>query len=192
MTHEQFKAGRLKAGFTQVQAAARLGLSQPYLSQLEKGERPVTAELARSAAALYRLPATALPVSEIAPQGATANPDQLARQLAGLGYPGFAHLRPQKANPANVILEALLLKDLEVRLAEALPWVLLTYPDLNWPWLVGHAKLQDVQNRQRIGEHRQSNRSRIDRRAAVLSPSPDEREVLLIELSQLGDREPGG
>jgi transcriptional regulator with XRE-family HTH domain len=147
MTNEQFKAGRLKAGFTQVQAAARLGLSQPYLSQLEKGERPVTAELARSAAALYRLRATALPVSEIAPQGATANPDQLARQFAGLGYPGFAHLRPRKANPANVILEALLLNDLEVRLAEALPWVLLTYPDLNWPWLVGQAKLQDVQNR---------------------------------------------
>ena len=37
--------------------------------------------------------------------------------------------------------------DLETRLTEALPWVLLTYPELDWDWLVRHAKLQDVQNR---------------------------------------------
>jgi hypothetical protein len=56
-------------------------------------------------------------------------------------------LRPLKANPAAVVLEALLKKDLEARLAEALPWVLLKYPDLDWPWLVRHTKLQDAQNR---------------------------------------------
>lgn len=145
MKNEQLKAGRLKAGLTQVQAARRLGVSQPYLSQLEKGERSVTAELARSAAALYRLPATALPMPETAPEG--ADPDRLARQLAGLGYPGFAHLRSRKANPAVVVLEALVQKNLDVRLAEALPWVLLTYPDLDWSWLVRQAKLQDAQNR---------------------------------------------
>lgn len=125
----------------------RLGVSQPYLSQLEKGQRPITAELARSAAAVYRLPATVLPVPETAPEGAAGNPHLLPRQLSGLGYPGFAHLRPRKANPAVVVLEALLQKDLEVRLAEALPWVLLTYPDLDWSWLVHHAKLHDAQNR---------------------------------------------
>jgi hypothetical protein len=81
------------------------------------------------------------------PEGAAADAGQLARQLSGLGYPGFAHLRPRKANPAAVVLEALLQKNLEVRLAEALPWVLLTYPDLDWSWLVRHAKLHDVQNR---------------------------------------------
>jgi hypothetical protein len=32
----------------------------------------------------------------------------LARQLSGLGYPGFVHLRPRKANPAAVVLAALL------------------------------------------------------------------------------------
>jgi len=52
MTNEQFKAGRLRAGLTQKQAAAALAVSQPYLSQLETGHRPVTPELARSAAAL--------------------------------------------------------------------------------------------------------------------------------------------
>ena len=147
MTNEQFKGGRLKAGLTQKRAAVRLGVSQPYLSQLEKGQRPITADLARAAAALYRLSATALPIPETAPEGAAANPDKLARQLSGLGYPGFAHLAALKANPAAVVLEALLQKDLEVRFAEALPWVLLTYPDLDWSWLVRHAKLQDAQNR---------------------------------------------
>jgi hypothetical protein len=71
----------------------------------------------------------------------------LARQLAGLGYPGFAHLRGRKANPAAVLLEALVQEDLEVRLAEALPWVVLTYPDMDWPWLIREVKLRDVQNR---------------------------------------------
>ena len=145
MTSERLRAGRLKAGLTQVQAARRLGVSQPYLSQLEKGERPVTAELARSAATLYRLSATALPMPESTPEG--TDPERLARQLAGLGYPGFAHLRSLKTNPAAIVLECLLQTDLEVRLAEALPWVLLTYPDMDWSWLVRHAKLHDVQNR---------------------------------------------
>jgi hypothetical protein len=56
-------------------------------------------------------------------------------------------LRRCKANPAAVVLEALLQKNLEARLAEALPWVLLRYPDLDWPWLVRHTKLHDAQNR---------------------------------------------
>ena len=132
---------------TQKRAAAALGLSQPYLSQLEMGQRPVTPELARAAATLYRLPATALPMPEVPPEGGAADPGRLARQLSGLGYPGFGHLRPRKANPAVVVLEALLQDDLETRLAEALPWILLTYPDLDWDWLVHHAKLRDGQNR---------------------------------------------
>ena len=147
MTSERLKAGRLNAGLTQVQAARRLGVSQPYLSQLEKGERPVRAELARAAATLYRLPATALPIPESTPVADGADPQRLARQLAGLGYPGFAHLRSIKANPAAVVLECLLQRDLEVRLVEALPWVLLAYPDMDWSWLVRQAKLRDAQNR---------------------------------------------
>ena len=147
MTSERLKSGRLNAGLTQVQAARRLGVSQPYLSQLEKGARPVWAALARAAATLYRLPATALPMPESTPIADGSDPERLARQLAGLGYPGFAHLRSIKANPAAVLLESLLQRDLEVRLVEALPWVLLAYPDLDWSWLVRQAKLRDAQNR---------------------------------------------
>ncbi len=147
MTYEELKAGRLNAALTQIQAARRLGVSQPYLSQLEKGERPITWELARSAAALYQLSATALPIPMSVPQRVAVDPATLARQLAGLGYPGFAHLRHVKANPAAVLLEALIQENLEVRLAEALPWVVLTYPDMDWPWLIREVKLRDVQNR---------------------------------------------
>jgi transcriptional regulator with XRE-family HTH domain len=147
MQYEHLKEGRLKVRLTQKQAAQRLGVSQPYLSQLEKGERPVTAELALSATALYRLPATALPLPKTLVEDPKADDASLARQLSGLGYPGFTHLRSRKANPAAVLLSALLRKDLETRLAEALPWVLSTYPDLDWPWLIRHAKLRDVQNR---------------------------------------------
>lgn len=147
MTNEQLKAARSRAGLTQKQAAAALGVSQPYLSQLEMGQRPVTPALARTAATVYRLPPTALPMPEPPSEAEVADAAQLARQLSGLGYPGFAHLRPRKANPAAVVLEAVLQKDLETRLTEALPWVLLKYPDLDWSWLVRHSKLQDVQNR---------------------------------------------
>ncbi len=85
---------------------------------------------------------------ETASAGTAADPAKLARWFASLGYPGFAHLRTHtKANPAAVVLEALLQPDLEVRLSEALPWVLLTYPDLDWRWLVDHSKRHDVQNR---------------------------------------------
>lgn len=142
----QLKAGRVKAGLTQMEAARRLGVSQPYLSQLEKGERPVTPELARLAVAVYRLPATALPIPENG-AGEAIEPGLLARQLAGLGYPGFSHLRPRKANPAAVVLAALAENDLETRLAEALPWVLLSYPELDWSWLTSQVKLRDAQNR---------------------------------------------
>lgn len=147
MTHAQLKGGRLRVGLRQVEAARRLGLSQPYLSQLEKGARPVTNELARAAAALYRLPPTALPVCGTSLKVQRPDPNKLARQLAALGYPGFSHLRAIPANPAVVLLHALVQKDLEVRLSEALPWVVLKYPDLDWDWLLREAKLHDLQNR---------------------------------------------
>jgi len=147
MTYQEFKAGRANAALTQLQAAPRLRISQPYLSQLENGTRPVTTALARRAASLYRLPATALPL----PSSPTKEVDasRLAHQLANLGYPGFAHLRSgkYKANPAMVVLDALLQKNLETRIAEALPWVVATYSNLRWDWLVQQAKLNDIQNR---------------------------------------------
>jgi transcriptional regulator with XRE-family HTH domain len=147
MTYQELKAGRVKAALTQLQAAPRLRVSQSYLSQLENGTRPVTTSLARRAASVYRLSATALPLPSSPTKKVDAN--KLAHQLASLGYPGFAHLRSgsYKANPAMVILDALSQRNLETRLSEALPWVVGTYPNLRWDWLVQQAKLNDLQNR---------------------------------------------
>ena len=147
MTHQELKAGRVGAALTQLQAAQRLRVSQPYLSQLENGTRLVTAALARRAASAYRLAATALPLPSSPSKNVDAN--KLAHQLASLGYPGFAHLRSRsyRTNPAVVVLDALSQKNLETRFSEALPWVVATYPNLQWDWLVQQAKLNDAQNR---------------------------------------------
>jgi len=72
----------------------------------------------------------------------------LQRQLAALGYPGFEHVRSKTlSNPADVVLGAIIKRDLDTRLVEALPWVLSTFTDLNWEWLRDGAKLQNAQNR---------------------------------------------
>jgi hypothetical protein len=95
---------------------------------------------------VYSLPPTVLPVHEVR-ENVTA--DFLAHELALLGYPGFAYLRAHgpKRNPAEVLLAALAQDHLEARLAEALPWLLLRYWDVNQTWLVEQAKLHDLQNR---------------------------------------------
>ena len=147
MNHQQFKAGRQQARLTQQEAAKRLRTSQPYLSQLEKGLRPVTPELARRATKVYGLPSTHLPIPKEVSVSEAMDPAKVSRQLAGLGYPGFAHLRAERTNPAVLMLQALVQPDLEVRLTEALPWVLCTYPDLEWSWLADQVKLKDAQNR---------------------------------------------
>ncbi len=144
MTAEQWQTGREQAGLTQVAAARSLEVSQPYLSQLETGLRVASAELARRAAKLYALPPTVLPLAE----PGDVLPDDLQRKLASLGYPGFEHVRFRVvSNPAAVVLGAVAKRDLDSRLVEALPWVLATYPDLNWEWLRDHARLRNAQNR---------------------------------------------
>jgi transcriptional regulator with XRE-family HTH domain len=147
MTAEQWKAGRETARLTQLEAAQALKVSQPYLSQLESGLRVASAKLARKAAKLYRLSPTALPLPEpLEVQG--ASPDDLQRKLASLGYPGFEHVRSKVvSNPAEVVLNAVVNRNLDTRLVEALPWVLSTYTDLNWEWLRDRAKLNNAQNR---------------------------------------------
>jgi hypothetical protein len=77
-------------------------------------------------------------------------PDTLAQDLAALGYPGFSYLRPQHGmpkNPGEVLLAALMKDELEPRIVEALPWLVLVYADLDWQWAVREARLHDLQNR---------------------------------------------
>jgi transcriptional regulator with XRE-family HTH domain len=148
MTATDWKKGREQAGLTQVTAARSLKVSQPYLSQLEKGLRLPSGELVLKATRLYDLPPTALPLPEAFVTQEVSS-DNLERKLAALGYPGFEHVRSKMAatNPAEVVLEAVVAPDLDTRLVEALPWVLSTYTNLNWDWLRDRAKLTNAQNR---------------------------------------------
>ena len=142
--------GRLAQGLSQVRAAARLRVSQSYLAMLESGGRRLTPELARRAMKAYDLPPTALPPSALGSSRRRVTAEGLASDLAALGYPGFAYLRPRKwqpKNPGEVLLTALAQEDLESRLVEALPWLVLRFWPLDQEWLVREAKLLDVQNR---------------------------------------------
>ncbi|HLX45403.1 MAG TPA: helix-turn-helix transcriptional regulator [Bryobacteraceae bacterium] len=144
MTGSQMLEGRLRLRWTQQVAARKLGVSQPYLSLLESGTRQVTDQLAEKAAELYGTLPTTLPLAE----NPASNPEMLVEDLAALEYPGFSHVRArQKRNPAAVLFAALRQNDLDSRVVEALPWVLLRYPALDWNWLVDRAKLNNLQNR---------------------------------------------
>ena len=150
MREPDLRQGRKAAQLTQMEAAGKLGVSQPYLSLLENGNRKVSAKLARKAVTLYRLSPVVLRFTMKATSAKRpAVPAQtMAEELSALGYPGFSHVRSRrKRNPAEVLFSALAQEDLESRLSEALPWVVLQYTDLDWNWLIIAAKQHDLQNR---------------------------------------------
>lgn len=145
MNLEQLRKARVDRGWSQQEVAARLGVTQGYLSLLESGRRSA-APLARRLMQVYDLPPTVLPVQEVREN---VTPDFLAHELASLGYPGFAHLhgRARKANPAEFLLTALGQRNLEARVAEGLPWLVLRYPDMPLEWLVREVRARTLQNR---------------------------------------------
>jgi transcriptional regulator with XRE-family HTH domain len=130
---------REQNSLTQVDAAGLLGVSQPYLSLLEKGSRPLRRELRD------RLNA----VRSGRRERDTAD-DRLRAQLSALRYPGFAHIdaaRPA-AEPSVVLLNALSQPTVDARITEALPWLVREYAGtMDWCWLVRQAKLRNLQNR---------------------------------------------
>jgi transcriptional regulator with XRE-family HTH domain len=146
MKYKQLKATRLDRGWTQQEAATRLGVTQAYLSMLEEGRRDPSSSLARKLMRVYGLPATVLPVSDVR-ENVTAG--FLAQGLASLGYPGFAHLRTRavRMNPAEFLLTAVAQHNLEARVAEGLPWLVLRYSDMDFDWLVPRARMRNLQNR---------------------------------------------
>ena len=143
---EQLRSARLRAGLTQQRAADRMRISQAYLALLERGRRPVTAQLGSMIVKLYGLRSTALPLET---DGVDLwDSASLAAALASLGYPGFRRRRGEnRTNPAAILLAAIAATDVEVRIIEALPWLVVEYVDLDWDWLIREAKLRNVQNR---------------------------------------------
>lgn len=143
---DRLRSARRDVGLTQQQAANRLGISQAYLALLESGRRPVTPRLAPGIVKLYRLGPIALPLSVSAI--GSRDSSSLAAGLAALDYPGFRQLAATKPqNPATLLLAAIASSDVEVRVLEALPWLVISYNDLDWDWLVREAKMRDLQNR---------------------------------------------
>lgn len=148
MTPSELNHGRKRAGLTQQQASEHFGISQAYLALLEGGRRRILPRLSAQAAELYGLPPTVLPLEAIDLPAHTEPSEILANLLSALGYPGFLYLRArEKRNPAAVLLAALRCPDVEARVVEALPWLILKWPTLHWPWIVREAKARDLQNR---------------------------------------------
>ena len=147
---------RMASAWTQQDAAQRLGVTQAYLSMVERGVRRVSKQLAGRAIEVYAVPVTAFPLEEF---GQSRHDSRFFKQaLGGLGYSGFGYLeetvsgesgrrRPAMSNPASLLMHALDSEDLDARVAEALPWLPLAYPKLAWEWLMCSAKLRDRQNR---------------------------------------------
>jgi hypothetical protein len=95
-----------------------------------------------------QLPPTALPLNDDLRNFRPSTNEELVKDLASLKYPGFSHVRPSRQkNPVSVLLKALGAEDLEARLVEALPWLLLSFSDMQWTQLVEAAKVKDLQNR---------------------------------------------
>jgi transcriptional regulator with XRE-family HTH domain len=150
MTGHQLAGHRKEKKRTQVQTARALGVSQTYLSLLEAGKRPLTEDLEKKAVKFFDLPPTDVPSRLAQGEVLPVTDAELAADLADLGYAGFGHLRrkrPRRRNPADVLLSALNAPQREARAVEALPWLLLAFPDMKWNEVTRVAKMNDLQNR---------------------------------------------
>jgi transcriptional regulator with XRE-family HTH domain len=146
VTGHDLKSARTASNWTQVEAAHRLGVTQAYLSMLERGSRPVSDDLMSAVLRVFRLPPTARPLESYC--GAELGEELFKKALGELGYPGFAYLKNHLSlNPAELLLLALDCDDLDARVTEALPWLPFHFPDMNWGWLTAEAKSRDRQNR---------------------------------------------
>lgn len=105
----------------------------------------MSGRLAEKLVGLLELSPSALPV------GTSLTPlksAEASRALGALGYPGFAYLRGRRRlNPAELLVKVLQSNEVDSRVVEALPWMLVRYPDLDWSWLLREARANDIQNR---------------------------------------------
>lgn len=146
--YREIRAYRTHRMLSQAQLGEALGVTQAYISQLERGRRRVSKKLAAKLASLptqRHLPATVFP-EDLAPLDRVDI--DLAADLAALGYPGFAaEDGAAPKNPAAVIVSILKRRHVAPGVMAAVPWLLLRFPDLNTGWLVDQARLNNLQNR---------------------------------------------
>ncbi len=146
MTSANLRNVREQRGWSQQEVARRLGVSQTLVSLWENGDRkPPTARLHQLRQLGMEMDATELPMRDKLSQ---ADVDY-AQELSKLGYPGFAYFQSGEPswNPAQLLVNALSEHDLDRRVAEALPWLVLRYVEMDWNWVRREARLLDLQNR---------------------------------------------
>jgi transcriptional regulator with XRE-family HTH domain len=147
MKGHDLREARKRQGLTQEQAAQMLHVTQGYLSMLEGEKRPVPEHLVSSLRDTYVLSPLTLPLPEPG-NWRELDVGALAGEVAAAGYPGFSYMTTKpRRNPAEVLLAALTKDELETRVAESLPWLVLTYNNMDWDWVVREAKVNDVTNR---------------------------------------------
>jgi len=76
----------------------------------------------------------------------------VADAIAALGYPRLRNLFTEMEaeyhhDPAIVLVAALACNNLDPRTIEALPWLALRFPDMDWQWIVRESKSRKTQNR---------------------------------------------
>ena len=149
MSGTELRKARLKADWTQKRLASHLGVTQAYVSLMEKAKRRVPDRVARRVTSLFQLPPTLLPASGEVGSRVPVTEERVEQGLSRLGYPGFAYRKKQgrRQNPGELLLMALSLDDLDPRLTEALPWLLVRFEGVNFQYLVKQAKAKDLQNR---------------------------------------------
>ena len=118
-----------------------------YVAMLERGQRQPSDALRRRLARVLQLPATSLPT---AARRATVGRRRARCRTCRPWLPGVLS-PPTGSAPKEswrpLLLDALAAEALDPRTAEALPWLLLTFPDLDWDWLLPQVKQRDLQNR---------------------------------------------
>jgi transcriptional regulator with XRE-family HTH domain len=137
---------REQGAWNQQELARRLHVSQTLVSLWEQGKRKVPARRLYQLRQLgMQLNPLELPMRHKAGFGMT----DYGQELSNLGYPGFAHFREGDPswNPAELLVSALAENNLERRVAEALPWLVLHYSEMDWDWVRREAKVRDLQNR---------------------------------------------
>ena len=149
MNGAELKEARLEAGWTQAHLAGRLGVTQAYLSLMEAGKRRMPDQVRRRVASVLRLPPTCLPLSVPRALDRVTTDAKLEQGLARLGYPQLKYRRKpgERQNPAELLLMGLATDELDPRLAEGLPWLLLKFDGYDTEDLVSRAKSLDLQNR---------------------------------------------
>ena len=97
MTGAELREARLRAEWTQGRLARRLGVTQAYLSLMERGKRRVPDHVQRCVTALLGLQPTCLPLSVPRATVPAMVDLELEQGLARLGYPGLAYRkRPER------------------------------------------------------------------------------------------------